>query len=77
MRTASPLEDYMTLRDVASQLRASYYAAYALAASGALGEPFVVGRQHFYPRAVAEPVIRRRLEQRRRDGRTAPLMEVA
>lgn len=76
-RTPSPLAEYVTIRDVARELGASYFSAYALAASGLLGEPLLVGRQYFYPRAIAEPAIARRRAQRRRGGRTAPLVDVA
>lgn len=63
-RTASPLTDFLTLRDVAQKLGASYFAAYSMAASGLLGEPLIVGRTHFYPRGTAEAAIERRRAER-------------
>lgn len=73
----TPLADYLTLRDIARELNASYYSAYSLAASGLLGEALVIAGKHFYRRSMAEPVIARRLEQRRQHGRCAPLVGVA
>ena len=69
------LADYLTLRDVARALGGSYYSAYALAASGLLGEPITIGRTHLYARAIAEPAISHRRQQRRRSGSSAPLVE--
>ena len=62
------LDGYVTIKDIARELEASYWVAYGLVASGALGDPLVVGVTHFYPRAVAEAAIRRRREQRRPIG---------
>jgi hypothetical protein len=70
----SPFADFVTLRDVARMLGSSYVAAHSLAVAGLLGEPVVMGRNHFYNREIAEAAVRRRLEQRRRNAK-APLTD--
>jgi hypothetical protein len=52
------LHDHITIREVAGLLRASYFTAYSLAASGVLGEPLIVGRTHFFRRDIAEMAVR-------------------
>lgn len=61
LRSDNPLSDFITLRDVAKQLGASYYTAYGMGACGQLGDPIMVGRTQLYPRATAERAIRQRL----------------
>lgn len=73
--SAAPLHEYLSLRDVARLLGASYSAAYSLSVSGALGEPLIVGRSYYYRRDAAERATTRRREQWAAGGRNAPLVE--
>jgi hypothetical protein len=57
----SALQDHITLRELATLLRASYFTTYSLAVSGIFGEPIVVGRTYLFPREVAEKAVRERL----------------
>ena len=69
MEPTSPKEthflDFITLREVAQLLGASYQTAYSLAAAGRLGEPIRSGRHYFYPRAVALRAVEDRREERK------------
>jgi hypothetical protein len=58
------LQDHITLRELATLLRSSYFTAYSLAASGVFGELIIVGRTHLFKREVAERAVRDRLAQR-------------
>jgi hypothetical protein len=75
MRSAPALlSDYLTLRDVSQRLGASYATAYSLGASGMLGEPVIIGRTQFFPRAVAEGAITHRRQQLAAGGSRASVM---
>ena len=71
-QTSSPLEDFLTLRDVARQLGESYHTAYALAVSGVLGDAIIVGRTQLFSRAAAEQAIRDRLDRRAARSKGSP-----
>ena len=72
-QTPELLAAWVSLHDVARMLGCSYWSAYAFAASGALGQPTTIGRQHFFNRDLAEAAVAKRLEQRRTQGRHAPI----
>lgn len=63
---------YLTHAEVAQRLGASYFTAYSLGATGALGEPLVIGRTKLFPRDVAERAIAQRLSDRTRHRTGTP-----
>jgi hypothetical protein len=66
MTSTALFTDYLSLRDIAQRLGVSYWVAYSQAASGAFGEPFTIGRSHFYRRTLVDVVARNRSGARRR-----------
>jgi len=62
---ANPLDGYITLRELAPRV-GSYFSAYNLAATGALGPAVVVGRTRLYDRARAERALNERASRPRR-----------
>lgn len=70
-------EEWVTLRDVATLLGRSYWAASSLAASGALGRPIVIGCTQFFSKELAERAVQSRIAERQAKGNTAPITPAA
>ena len=62
---ADPLAGFITLRELAPRA-GSYFSAYNLAVSGALGPAVIVGRTRLYDRARAEHALTERAARPRR-----------
>ena len=73
VKAAASRTGWVTLREVAGLLGRSYWAASALAASGALGKPMTIGRTQFFPRDRAERAVKRRIADRQAKGKRAPI----
>lgn len=73
---SDPLTDFLTLRDISRQLGVGYSTAHSLGMSGLFGEPVILGRTHFFPRAAADRGIARRRTQIAARGRRAPVFGV-
>jgi hypothetical protein len=70
---AARATEFVSLREIAAMLGRSYWSASALAASGAMGTPVVIGRVYFFRRDLAERAVSRRLSERETKGRTTPI----
>lgn len=73
IESAASRTGWVTLRDVAALLGRSYWAASALAASGAIGEPLTIARTQFFRRDLAESAVAHRIAERQAKGNNAPI----